>query len=128
MKVIEIAFTCYTVTDLRWATQFYEEVLGLQRSWIFGSEDSGFVEYDIGPGTLAITNYAPDWKASAGGGSIGLEVEDFDGAIKQFKARGYLFYFEPLGTPVCHMAVVSDSDGNSVTIHRRKVEAPGVSC
>jgi hypothetical protein len=23
-------------------------------------------------------------------------------------------------TPVCHMAVVSDPDGNSVTIHKRK--------
>lgn len=120
MKVIEIAFTCYPVTDLRQATGFYEEVLGLQRSRIFGSEDSGFIEYDIAPGTLAITNYAPDWKPSAGGGSIGLEVEDFDGAVKQLKARGCRFHFEPLETPACHMAVVSDPDGNSVTIHRRK--------
>lgn len=27
---------------------------------------------------------------------------------------------EPMESPVCHMAVVSDPDGNSVTIHRRK--------
>jgi predicted enzyme related to lactoylglutathione lyase len=121
MKVTEIAFTCYPVTDLKRARRFYEEVLGLKQSRVFGAEEQGFVEYDIGPGTLAITNYsAPDWKPSSGGGSVGLEVEDFNGAIKQLKAHGCPFYLEPLETPVCHMAVVADPDGNSVTIHRRK--------
>lgn len=32
MKVIEIAFTCYPVTDLKRAREFYEGVLG----WIKG--------------------------------------------------------------------------------------------
>lgn len=120
MKVIEIAFTCYPVTDLRRARRFYEEVLGLKQSRFFGTEDAGFVEYDIGSGTLAIGNGAPEWKPSPGGGSAGLEVEDFDGAIKQLKASGCRFHLEPMETPVCRMAVVADPDGNSVTIHRRK--------
>lgn len=120
MKVIDIAFTCYPVTDLKRARQFYEGVLDLKESRFFGKENTGFVEYDIGPGTLAIGNGAPDWKPSAGGGSIALEVDDFDAAINRLKKCGCTFRLEPLETPVCHMAVVLDPDGNSVTIHRRK--------
>ncbi len=63
---------------------------------------------------------APYWKPSAGGGSIGLEVDDFEAAIKQLRAHDCAFRLEPMETPVCHMAVVSDPDGNSVTIHKRK--------
>lgn len=86
MKVTEIAFICYPVTDLKRARRFYEEVLGLKQSRMFGAEEQGFVEYDIGPCTLAITNYsASDWKPSSGGGSVGLEVEDYDAAIQQLK-------------------------------------------
>ncbi len=120
MNVTEIAFTCYPVTDLRRASMFYEGVLGLKRSRIFGTEDKGFIEYDIGPGTLAIGNLAPDWKPSAGGGSAGLEVNDFEAAMVHLKASGCAFRLDAIETAVCRMAVVSDPDGNSVTIHRRK--------
>ena len=86
----------------------------------FGTGDTGYVEYDIGSGTLSIGNATPDWGPSAGGGSIGLEVENFDAAIARLKSSGCQFRLEPLETPVCHMAVVTDPDGNSVTVHRRK--------
>ncbi|HJT19067.1 MAG TPA: VOC family protein [Nitrospira sp.] len=120
MKIVEIAFTCYPVADLPRARRFYEDVLGLKQSRLFGTEDKGFVEYDIGAGTLAIGNGSSDWPPSPGGGSVGLEVDDFDAAIARLKASGCTFRLDPLETPVCHMAVVSDPDGNSVTIHRRK--------
>jgi predicted enzyme related to lactoylglutathione lyase len=122
MKIVEIAFTCYPVTDLRRARGFYEGVLRLKESRFFGSGEQGFVEYDIGPTTLAIGNVAPDWKPSAGGGSVGLEVDDFEAAIARLKSSGCTFRLEPLETPVCRMAVVSDPDGNSVTIHHRKTQ------
>jgi predicted enzyme related to lactoylglutathione lyase len=120
MKVTEISFAGYPVTDLMRARRFYEGILGLTVSTIFGDENKAWVEYDIGPGTLAIGNMAPEWKPSANGGSVGLEVDDFDGAIKRLKERGVAFSVEPMETPVCHMAVVADPDGNSITIHRRK--------
>jgi predicted enzyme related to lactoylglutathione lyase len=121
MKVTEIAFTGYPVTNLKRARQFYEGVLGLTVSRLFGDENTAWVEYDVGPGTLAIGNMAPEWKPSPGGGSVGLEVDDFDGAVKRLKQHGVTFAAEPMETPVCHMAVVSDPDGNSVTIHKRKL-------
>jgi predicted enzyme related to lactoylglutathione lyase len=120
MKVIEIAFTGYPVTNLKRARQFYEGALGLTVSKVFGDENTAWVEYDIGPGTLAIGNMAPEWRPSPGGGSVGLEVDDFDGAIQRLKQHGVTISAGPMDTPVCHMAVVSDPDGNSVTIHKRK--------
>lgn len=120
MKVVEIAFTCYPVTDLKRARQFYEGILGLKEARFFGDANKGFVEYDIGQSTLAIGNGAPDWKPSAGGGSVALEVDDFDAAITRLKASGCAFCLEPMETPVCHMTIVSDPDGNSVMIHQKK--------
>jgi predicted enzyme related to lactoylglutathione lyase len=120
MKVTEIAFTGYPVTNIKRARQFYEEVLGLKPSHVFGDDKQAWVEYDIGPGTLAISNFAPDRKPSPGGGSVGLEVDDFDAAMRQLKASASPFRVQPMETPVCRMAVVADPDGNSITIHKRK--------
>ena len=120
MKVTEIAFSCYPVTDLKRAREFYEGTMGLKESRIWGDSGQAWVEYDIGPGTLAITNMSPDWKASPDGGGVGLEVEDFKEAVARLKDKGVAFRVEPMETPVCWMAVVSDPDGNSISVHKRK--------
>jgi predicted enzyme related to lactoylglutathione lyase len=123
MKVVEIAFVGYPVTDLKRAQRFYEEVLGLKMSRFFGENDAGdvgWIEYDLGPNTLSIGNAAPDWKAGPNGGSVALEVEDFPSAIAQLEAAGHKPFFGPFETPVCHMACVFDPDGNAITIHKRK--------
>ena len=114
MKVIEIAFTAYPVTDMKRASKFYSETLGLKESRRFGDENKAWVEYDIRPGTLAITNSFDDWKPSSNGGGAGLEVEDFNAAIAGLKKAGVNFVWEAQDTPVCHMALISDSDGNSI--------------
>src|SRR6478609_6361287 len=88
MKVVEIAFVVYPVTDLPRARGFYEGVLGLKESRFFGSADQGMVEYDIGPGTLAIGNGAAGFNPSAGGGCASLEVDDFADAAERLKAAG----------------------------------------
>lgn len=128
MKVIEIAFVGYPVTDLKRARRFYEGTLGLTMSRSFGFENNGFVEYDIGAGTLAVANSMPEnwagfkaqWKPGMNGGLATLEVEDFDEAISQLRADGATFAHEPADTPVCTMAVVLDPDGNAIIIHKRK--------
>ena len=120
MKVIEIAFAAYPVTDMKRACQFYSETLGLKESRRWGDENKAWVEYDIGPGTLAISNFSDDWKPNPGGGGAGLEMDNFDAAIAELKKAGTKFVWDPQDTPVCHMAIVSDPDGNSVCIHKRK--------
>jgi len=119
MKITEIAFTCYPVTDLKRARHFYEVVLGLKATKIFGDEKTAWIEYDIGASTLSIGNGAPDWKANAGGGCIGLEVENFDEAIERLRTHNVSMK-ESFETPVCNMAIVADPDGNSLIIHKRK--------
>jgi predicted enzyme related to lactoylglutathione lyase len=120
MRVIEIAFSCYPVTDLKRAKQFYESTLGLKQTTLWGDDNQAWIEYDIGPSTLAITNFPSEWKPSPDGGGVALEVDNFDTAIAELKKAGAKFRVEPTESPVCHMAVVFDPDGNSVCIHKRK--------
>jgi predicted enzyme related to lactoylglutathione lyase len=125
MKVVEIAFSCYPVTDLKRAEQFYSGVLGLKESRRFGDAQRAWIEYDIGPDTLAITNMAADWKPASDGGGVGLEMENFNQAIDELKRSGARFRIEASETPVCFMAIVFDPDGNSICIHKRKERGKG---
>jgi predicted enzyme related to lactoylglutathione lyase len=120
LKITEIAFTCYPVTDMARARKFYEGVLGLKPAIAFG-EPGGmqWTEYDIAGGTLSLGCGAPDWTPRADGCSVGLEMEDFDAAIAHLRASSVTFRMEPLSTPVCRMAFISDPDGNTVCIHKR---------
>lgn len=120
LKVTEIAFSCYPVTDMARARAFYEGVLGLKATIAHG-EPGGmqWTEYDIANGTLSLGAGAPDWKSSTNGCSVGLEVDDFDAAIAHLRASGVKFHMEPFPTPVCRMAFVLDPDGNAICIHKR---------
>ncbi len=120
LKVTEIAFSCYPVTDMARARSFYEGVLGLKPSMIHG-EPGGmqWTEYDIAHGTLSLGAGAPDWTPRADGCSVGLEVEDFDAAIAHLKANNVKFKMEPFPTPVCQMAFIYDTEGNLICIHKR---------
>jgi catechol 2,3-dioxygenase-like lactoylglutathione lyase family enzyme len=120
MKFTEIAYSCYAVSDIAKARAFYEGVLGLKVTMESDMGDVGhWVEYDIGSGTLAIGRTA-GWKPSADGCSVALEAEDLDEALAELKAADVPFKMEVIETPVCHMAIVLDPDGNPLIIHKRK--------
>jgi hypothetical protein len=64
-------------------------VLGLKISGEFG--EGVWIEYEIGPDTLAIGSVGDQWKPSEDGTSVAIEVEDFDAAIKSLKqAKAHL--------------------------------------
>ena len=75
MKILEIAFTGYSVTDMTRAKSFYEGVLGLKKSRGFGEQGGNdqWVEYDIGPGCLALMVGGKDWPPSPHGTAAALE-------------------------------------------------------
>jgi len=124
MKVAEIAFVAYPVTEIENPRGFYEGVLGLQPSREFTNEAYCWIEYDLGANTFAVAMMPPgQWKPSSDGPSVGLEVEEFDLAIAELKARSILFDVEAMETPVCRMAVIADPDGNKITIHKRHPQA-----
>ena len=118
MKIKEIAFVGYPSTDIARSRKFYEEVLGLKLT--METPCGSWFEYDIGAGTLAIGKYE-QWTPSPNGPSAALEVEDFADAVAHLRANAVPFVMEPMESPVCHMAIVSDPDGNSLVIHQRKV-------
>jgi predicted enzyme related to lactoylglutathione lyase len=118
MKIKNIAFVGIPVTDMKRARAFYERALGLKPSADFS--EGVWIEYEIGGDTLAIGSVGDQWKPSSDGTSVALEVDDFEGAIKNLKEANVTFDTENVESPVCRMAVVQDPDGNKIIIHKLK--------
>lgn len=87
MKIIELAFTVYPLTDVKRARAFYEGTLRLQPGMVHKSEQFSWIEYEVGPGVLALGS-GSEFKPSSDGGSVGLEVDEFPAAIEQLKQAG----------------------------------------
>jgi predicted enzyme related to lactoylglutathione lyase len=122
IKVKEIAFSAYGVTDLKVSRKFYEETLGLTPGQVWENEDgaTGFIEYYMGEHTLAIGAGSENFKPGTNGGTVALEVEDFEEAVAHLKEKGAKFVVDAENFPSCSMALIEDPDGNRIAIHRRK--------
>jgi predicted enzyme related to lactoylglutathione lyase len=114
----KIAFTMYPVIDLERARHFYEKILGLKVSKL--SAEEKWVEYDlVGGGCFAITTLAKDvHPSSSSGGSVAFEVEDLAALMSLLKTKNVEVKLDMFPTPVCKMAVIIDSEGNSVILHQ----------
>ena len=119
LKITEIAFSCYAVTDLARARKFYEGVLGLKPTTII--EDK-WVEYEFGPYALAIGCAPGMFRPNPDGCTVALEVENFDDAIAHLRQHNVKFRMEPMECPPCNMAMGRDPDGNTLCIHKRKAK------
>lgn len=120
-EILEFAFIIYPTTDLERSRAFYEQILGLTSHATLTDEDGAifWVEYEIGPHTLAIGK-EPFLKPSGDGPHLVLEVEDFDQMITHLRNREVPFALEPIDLPGCRAAIVIDPDGNKLGIHKRK--------
>lgn len=114
----KVAFTMFPVKDTPRARAFYEGTLGLR---VGSHSDNGvWTEYDLpGGGCLALFNH-PDPKSAAapGGASIAFEVEDLDVLVARLKSEGVEFMAEDVQSPVCRMAVMQDTEGNTIILHK----------
>jgi len=115
-----IAYTMYPVADMQRARHFYENDLGLRASRDFRGE---WVEYNLWDNCFALSTMVGDSIKSAtdAGASIALEVDDVDALILELKKKGVRIKKEPFSTSVCRMAVILDSEGNVLTLHKRTV-------
>ena len=121
MKVTEIAFIAYAVSDMKKARAFYEGFLKLKPNSEFdGSGNPNWVEYDIGASTLGIGCAPGMWDPSTKGASAALEVENFEEALATVKSSNIPIVMGPHEFPSCRMVVITDSDGNRITLHKRK--------
>lgn len=123
MKITEIAFVGYAVTDIKRARHFYEDILGLKAASVWEGEGMAFIEYVFGAKgeyAVCIGKGVEIFKPGTQGGYAAFEVDDFDGAMKAVRDNKCKIVMEPYESSACHMAVVADPDGNLVMIHRRK--------
>ncbi len=122
IKINEIGFVSYPTRDIKKACEFYEGVLGLKKTSDVTDDPVGgkWVEYEIGPGAALGLGQMDGWLPNEGGGCAAFEVEDFVEAIAKLKEHNVVFTIDAMETPVCHMAVCQDLDGNSFMIHKRK--------
>jgi len=121
--ISRVAFTMYPVTDAARARAFYGDVLGLA----IGSHDEKghWTEYDLpGGGCLALTTVTGEEPSAAAGGTVAFEVDDLDAAIDDLRGKGVTFKSDVIHSPVCRMAVILDSEGNSILLHQLKPKAP----
>ncbi len=124
MKVTDIAFTGYPVTNMSRARGFYESILGLNPTVFELENGAAWVEYELPSGTLAITDIDPNWQPRDNGPAIALEVEEFDATMAHLKEHGVTICIEKIDTPVCEIGTVQDSEGNMITIHSKKATHP----
>jgi predicted enzyme related to lactoylglutathione lyase len=115
----KVAFTMYPIRDVARARGFYEETLGLKRGSMGNQGDNYWIEYDLPQGgCFALTNFVTDEPSAAAGGTIAFEVEDLDAVIADLKAKNVTFKSDVIQSPVCRMAVILDSEGNSILLHQ----------
>src|SRR5678816_4874607 len=106
MKAQKIAFTGIPVTDIKRARAFYEGVLKLKPSAEFA--EGVWIEYELGPDTLAIGSVGEQWKPSADGTSVAIEVEDFEAAIKSLKEAEAHFVAEGIESCLLYTSDAAD--------------------
>lgn len=108
----------YMVKDAARAIAFYREVLGLTPARVY--PDNRGAEYELADGTC--------FGLWGGGGNVmpfqpsnGIlfAVDDLDAAVESLKAKAIPIAAQ-LETPNCRMAMIHDTEGNCVFLHRRK--------
>ena len=121
MKFKEFSFVSYPITDVPLARAFYEGILGLKPGNVYEGDGYAFIEYAVGPDTLAIGKGAPSFSPGKTGATVALELDgDFVAAINELTAKKVKFLMEPHDGPSCNMILIEDPDGNQVMVHRRK--------
>jgi predicted enzyme related to lactoylglutathione lyase len=118
-KVTGLDLSAYMVKDAARAIEFYRDVLGLEPTKVY-PENNG-AEYEFSDGTT--------FGLWSGGGMMPFQpsngnlfaVDDIDAAVAAVKSRGLQVVMEH-ETDVCFLAMIMDTEGNSVTLHKRKAQ------
>lgn len=105
------------VHDLRRAIGFYRDILGLQ---LLNCDDAqGGAEFELPDGAIFGLWTGGDAVAFQPGNGVMFAVSDVSEAVAALKSRGVPILQE-IETPHCFIATVSDTEGNTVNLHKRK--------
>jgi predicted enzyme related to lactoylglutathione lyase len=116
--VTGVDFTIVPTKDIDRAVDFYENVLGLERSKQWG--DLPAHEFETGNLTIAVVQMdALGQEFSPHRAPIAFRVDDFEGAKAELESRGVSFQGDTIDSGVCWQAIFQDPDGNVLDIHHR---------
>lgn len=118
-KITGMDLSGYMVKDAPRAIAFYRDVLGLEPVFVYPNDRGA--EYELADGTTfglwggggAVMPFQPS-------NGILFAVDDLDAAVSAVKARNLPVLMQH-ETPSCFMAMIHDTEGNIVTLHKRKV-------
>jgi len=111
-------FICVPTQDFDKAKDFYENVLGLEFSKQWGSMPAG--EFETGNLTIAVMQAdAFGMEFAPHRFPIAFRVDDVAARKADLEAQGVEFQTDIIDSGVCHQAIFSDPDGNSLNLHHR---------
>ena len=123
MDVTGVDFVTVPTRDFDKASEFYADVLGLERSKRWGDMPAG--EFETGTLTIAIMQsdaFGMEFKPHSH--PIALHVDDVEAERTELEAQGVTFFADTMDSGVCHMAHFADPDGNALMLHRRYAPRP----
>ena len=108
----KVAFIGHRVQDMDRAKRFYGELLGLQQTAAY--EDK-WCEFDTPEGkTIALDTFSPEGTPPY----LALETDDIQAELDRLRHAGVEVLMDIQDNKVCKMAIVKDSEGNSVMLHQ----------
>jgi predicted enzyme related to lactoylglutathione lyase len=116
--VTGVDFVIVPTQDFERAADFYENVLGLEKSKQWGELPAQ--EFETGNLTIAVVQMdALGQEFSPHKAPIALRVDDVAAARAELESRGVTFTTDIIHSGVCHQAIFEDPDGNVLDIHHR---------
>jgi predicted enzyme related to lactoylglutathione lyase len=112
-----LAFTVYSVTDVKRARAFYEGTLGLTLTHNYQDE---WLEFELGNTAFVIASQDADHQPGRHGPVAAFEVADIAAFVNQLKSASVIFNKDLFETPVCTIAIIQDPDANEIILHQRK--------
>jgi predicted enzyme related to lactoylglutathione lyase len=111
-------FISIPTQDFERAEAFYGDVLGLERSKRWG--DMPAREFETGSLTIAVMQSdAFGMEFQPHSHPVAFQVDDVAAARAELETKGVEFRMDTIDSGVCHMAVFSDPDGNTLMLHHR---------
>ena len=118
VNVTGVDFLTVFVTDYPRALEFYCGLLGMEHSVDYGKIPGGEVE--TGSLTLQVVDAAAVGREfTPRTHPLALHVDDVEAARAELESKGVEFHAETIDSGVCHMAFLSDPDGNVLMLHNR---------
>jgi catechol 2,3-dioxygenase-like lactoylglutathione lyase family enzyme len=116
--VTGVDFTIIPTKDIDKAVDFYENVLGLERSKQWGEMPAH--EFETGNLTIALVDMSAfGQEFSPHRAPIAFRVDDVPAARAELESRGVQNRADTIDSGECHQAIFEDPDGNALDIHHR---------